>query len=277
MINQFSQYEILNSLRSVLPYLSYLFEEDVSFSITDTEKYLISQNGRELTFKVKAGDPIQEGGAVVEALRTGMVQVRNVPEEVYGIPFRSYAVPMKHQGSVVGVFVMGKSFSRKNEVLTIVRDLSASIQQITTAIESLVSEITKVDSMNSALLASAKETNSRAKDTNGIIKFIQDISLQTNLLGINASIEAARAGAHGRGFDVVASEISQLSRSTSDSIQKADTVLRHIERSIQTITEQLIESTKVFQEQTNDLNGIADAIQELNRTAQKLEKLSETL
>lgn len=64
---------------------------------------MVSQDSTELKLIAKAGDPIQEGGAAAEVLRTGSPVIKDVPQEVYGIPFRSYAVPLKEDNEVVGV------------------------------------------------------------------------------------------------------------------------------------------------------------------------------
>ena len=65
------------------------------------------------------------------------------------------------------------------------------------------------------------KVDKNSKDTDGILSFIQ-----TNMLGLNAAIEAARAGDAGRGFKVVATEIRKLSTSTSESVKKVDSVLK---------------------------------------------------
>jgi len=277
MFERISGSEILDSFGKLLPYLPLFFEEDVSLAITDREKFLIQQDGKDLIFNNKPGDPIPEGGGVIVALRTGIAQVKNVSKEVYGIPFRSYAIPLKEGNNVVGVVVLAKSFEKKNEVMSIVTNLSTAIQQISSAIDDLVSGVQKVDSMNSKLLISTNETNEKAKNTGDIIKFIKNVSVQTNLLGVNASIESARAGDNGKGFKVVAQEISKLSYSTGESIKKIDSVLKNIEKSINIINDQLSESTAIFQNQTADLEQIAAAIKELDTTASMLEELSEKL
>ncbi len=277
MYGRISESEILSSFAKIAPYMPLFFEEDVSFAITDREKFLIQQDGKDLVFNNKPGDPIPEGGGVTAALQTGISQVKNVPKEVYGIPFRSYAIPLREGNQIVGVVVLAKSFEKKNEVMSIVTNLSTAIQQISSAIDDLVSGVQKVDSMNSELLISTNETNEKAKDTEDIIKFIKDVSVQTNLLGVNASIEAARAGDYGKGFKVVAQEIGRLSYSTSESIKKIDTVLRNIEMAIHSINDQLSESTAIFQNQTADLEQIASAIKELDTTVGMLEGLSEKL
>lgn len=277
MDEQFSDKEIINSFYRVLPYLHVIFEDDISYAMMDTEKYLLSQNGSELKLGAKAGDPIQEGGAVAEALRTGFPVVKDVPKEVYGTPFRSYAVPLKEDNQVVGIFVLGKSYSKKNEVAAIAQRVSAVITQTSDAIEDLVSGVGQIAATNTQLLDSTNEASEKAKETSKIVDLIQNISIQTYLLGVNASIDAARAGAHGKGFDVVADEIGRLSKSTSDSISIIDSLLNYLTTTIIKLSSGLTESMEIFRQQTNDLDEIAAAIIELKDTTRKLEHLSESL
>jgi hypothetical protein len=274
---QLTDKEILNSFYRVLPYLNVIFEDDISYAMMDTEKYLLTQDSSELKLGAKAGDRIQEGGAVAEALRTGFPVVKDVPKEVYGTPFRSYAVPLKEDGQVVGVFVLGKSYSKKNEVTTIAQKVSAVITQTSDAIEDLVSGVGQIAATNTQLLDSTNEASEKAKETSKIVDLIQNISIQTYLLGVNASIDAARAGAHGKGFDVVADEIGRLSKSTSDSISIIDSLLNYLTTTITKLSAGLTESMEIFRLQTNDLDEIAAAIIELKDTTRELEHLSESL
>ena len=73
-----------------------------------------------------------------------------------------------------------------------------------------------------------KETNDSIVDIDKAVELILSISEQTNLLSLNASIEAARAGAHGRGFSVVAEEIRHLSEQSSDGAEMIKNIARKI-------------------------------------------------
>ena len=273
-----SDNEILNSFNNMLPYLPYFFDDDVSFGIADTKTYLKVQCNPNLNLRLKEGDRIPEGGAVLMAMKNDKVLIKNVPKEVYGVPFRSYAIPVHNeQGKVDGCIVIGKSLVKRNELMNISQTLSLALGQISTAINNLSSGVQNVVDMNDDILLKVQEADESSKDTDGILSFIQAISSQTNMLGLNAAIEAARAGDAGRGFKVVATEIRKLSTSTSQSVKKVDSVLKNIGASIKSINEKISKSTGVFEGQVATLQEIASSLEKLNSTVEMLGNLSEKI
>ena len=83
-----------------------------------------------------------------------------------------------------------------------------------------------------------------------VIRFIRRIAEQTKLLGLNASIEAARASEHGRGFAVVANEVTKLAQNTGEATAKISQILENIEESMQAIIEG-IEQTSTMAQRTH--------------------------
>ncbi|WZL73501.1 methyl-accepting chemotaxis protein [Clostridiaceae bacterium 35-E11] len=271
-------YEIFDSFNKVIPYLSILFDDDACFGLVDKEKYLFVKNGKTLDLKTKPGDAIREGGAAVQAIRTGEIIIKDVSKEVFGIPFKSFAIPIKDKvENIIGVFLVGKSLEKKNQVLNLSQNLSAAMQQIEAVINEFFFKTEKVMETNQKVLASAEGANESVKDTDTVLKFIENISKQTNLLGLNASIEAARAGEYGRGFAVVAEEIRKLSYSSSESLKKIDEVLKNVIYATANIHENMQESSHIVKEQTNNLSQIVTTIEELSTMTQTLEKMAEKL
>lgn len=278
MNNFTTEHQLLDSFYEVIPYLSSLFDDDVAFALTDTEKFILVENGNQLRFHITPGDLIPAGGAIRETLNSGRVTVMDVPATVYGIPFKSYAVPIFDKGrKVIGVLTLGKSLEKRNNLVSIVNSLSAGITQIAESTKSVSNGIEQLKNMNSEISVKVNEANESTRNTDGILDFVKDISTQTNLLGLNAAIEAARAGEAGRGFTVVAGEIRKMSASTNDSIGQIDTVLKSINASITVINSRITESNTIFNEETQEFKNIVSSISELNATAKKLEGLVEHL
>lgn len=273
-----SDNEVLNSFNNLLPYLPYFFDDDVSFGIADTKTYLNVAFNPNLNLQLKEGDGIPKGGAVYMAMENDKVLVKDVPKEVYGVPFRSYAIPVHNeQGTVEGCIVIGKSLVKTNELMHISQTLHSSLGQISTAINSLSLGVQNVVNMNEDIILKVQEADKSSKDTDEILSFIQSISSKTNMLGLNAAIEAARAGEAGRGFKVVATEIRKLSTSTSESVKKVDDVLKSIGASIKSINEKISKSTGLFEGQAATLQEIAASLEELNSTAEMMGDLAKKI
>jgi methyl-accepting chemotaxis protein len=155
--------------------------------------------------------------------------------------------------------------------------VKTALDQITEAINDLNIKVQDVVDANAQILNMVKESKENTENTNEILEFIQEISSQTNLLGLNAAIEASRAGKFGRGFEVVAKEIRKLSSSTSESVKKVDEVLKGIRKSILTIDATVSENTEIFETQAASLEEVAASIEELNSTVEILNSFADKI
>lgn len=271
------QNEIMNAFMKLISYLFILFDNESSMALTDSEKYIINENCPTIPLNAKPGDPVPEGGAAYEAIHTGNVVIRNVPGEIYGTPFRSYAIPIKENGEVVGCILLAKSLRKSNELQNAYKNQHAAQQQISRAISVLSDKLQNVVKMNDSILENLNEADKNTKNTDEIIGMIKRISAQTKLLGLNASIEASHAGESGKGFLVVAQEIGKLSDTTNEFLKKIELIMKQINKSVREVSGDITTAAQVYQTQADAIKEIAASVDELTDSSKILEEMAKNI
>ena len=266
--------EVIKSLETLIPYLTVTMGSDTSFAITDGEKFLrLVVN--DIPIPAKEGDNVPKEDTNYRAFKSGEMIIEILPKEVFGFSFRSVVFPIKNVGGkVIGTIAIGKSLDKQVKILEVSEIMARSLLQISTTISQISSGIQDVVISSSEILSHVAMVNEENQRADEILKFIKNIANQTNLLGLNAAIEAARAGDIGRGFSVVADEIRKLSATSKESIDKINEFLNKTKNSISSIHQQVKSVDEVFQEQAAGMEEITASLQELSATAEHLRQIS---
>ena len=216
--------------------------------------------------------------ALAEANSTSTNQIRHVMDDL-----SSTAVTLADNVQSVNAKVneMGDNMSAINSEAVTLNDNSDKMnragQNVSESMTLVLTSSHTASDIIAQLIEQVNETNKAIASINEAVELISDITSQTNLLSLNASIEAARAGQAGRGFAVVASEIKQLADQSSqgaDSIKNiADNILEKSNRSV-ILTGRMKELAE--QEQT-DIGNAKESFDILNRIIEENAAIAQTV
>ncbi len=140
--------------------------------------------------------------------------------------------------------------------------------------EQLAKAMEDIKSGNNELVLSINEVGKASEEITKIVGLIAEIAEETNLLSLNASIEAARAGDSGRGFAVVATEIGKLAQNSAQSAENISKLINDVSTAISGVVKQAENSSKNI-EKNGELIG--EAVKTFDRIYTNIEKSNELI
>lgn len=269
---------LLASLSYAARYLNDLFPLDCMVAITNGDEFVAYYPGEKIDVKVNPGDKVSQDSGTRKAFETGTKVEATVPKQEYGFAFKTVVVPIKKSdGTVVGTLDIGLDLSTQNDLLNISEDFASSFQQIASSTQQLAASSMQLQEMQNNVLQLSEKCLSQLERTNKMLRVVENVASQTNLLGLNAAIEAARAGQHGVGFGVVADEIRKLADDSSRSTEEINQILHDLNSLISEMVEAVESTGEISSNQATATQEISATIQEKSYIADKLVKMSKIL
>ncbi|MGF7186067.1 methyl-accepting chemotaxis protein [Desulfitispora alkaliphila] len=166
---------------------------------------------------------------------------------------------------------------RKKIAGEVAKEVQASVHELSAATEELYASMEKLTSTEEEINNTAQQTKNNLKETDKIIHYMHKIAKQTNMLGLNASIEATKAGVYGQSFSVVADEVRKLAADSSQYADKIAETLNSFKDTTEEIAAAIEINSKTAGEQAEALNQLNQQIEGIQAAMEKLLKTNEDL
>lgn len=155
--------------------------------------------------------------------------------------------------------------------------LAESFEQISSATEELAASSMEVTENQHQLNSEISSVQNLTTEINAILSYIKEIANQTKMLGLNASIEAARVGDLGKGFSVVASEIRKLSESSKETTANISALLDKIQDSVNKTMQVSTTTLEITEQQSAAIEETNASVEEITTFTMELEKLANSI
>lgn len=263
--------------------VGYLIAHSITFRIRLMRKYLVElKNTKDIGKEIIIGKSSDEIGIINQAMNDFLEAIRQIFLQLAPQSKQNLQTSKNLLDSAKEVLLRtqeGFELSSKTEMTgkEVERELEDNIQKTNATMQDVLAAKEELDNASNTIInftqtiaqdAQLQEDlvhnvallDKEAQNIKGILGAIDDIASQTNLLALNAAIEAARAGEHGRGFAVVADEVRQLAERTQKSLNEIDAIINTIVQSINGVSTQITQNAKSFYHIVEESQTIQEAI-----------------
>lgn len=268
---------IIEALALSAPYIHLALKEEAIVAVCEKDgqrmvKYL---PGKRVDTGYKDGDAINPNDENVFTAFNGRNADVIIPEDVYGVAVNAFSFPIKENGKVVGALAFGLPIDNTIKLEKYMNQMNEIVNNLQDKVHTIASHSEELAATSEEINRQAQHALEDAEKTNAITDLIKSISRQTNLLGLNASIEAARAGQHGAGFNIVAQEVRKMSQETSQATENIEGSLKNIHQNLENLQQNMGQINGATNEQAQLVQDFSEIIEQLTLLSSEMKDFME--
>lgn len=267
---------VARAFNDIAPMIANMFPEGSFVYLTDHEKIRYRQPSELFDLpQMQVGTMLPKGSVALQVMNDRHPVTRETDASLYGEVCMIMNFPLRdEENNAIGTFgiVLPKRTAIKLRGMS--DNLREGMTQIAAAIEELSVSAGEIMSNQGHLSARVGEIEGLSHEINSVLQFIKQIAEQTKMLGLNAAIEAARAGDAGRGFGVVAEEIRKLAEESKNTADKIRTLTASIDIEIGETNKASAISMKASEEQAAATEQVTAQVEEITSLSEQLDTIA---
>ena len=275
---------IIKPIKNIVANLTEISDEIKSGKGDLTKKLEVSGKDEISNIKSSINDLTSELRSVIESVKGLAHENSSIAEQLSSTSAQTTNLTNKSSLIVTDTTNMAKTMSEEikssfEEAKKSKENLERTclyINEVSNDVLGLSKNVDEAANSEISLASSMKSLADQAKNVKDVLNIIDDIADQTNLLALNAAIEAARAGEHGRGFAVVADEVRQLAERTQNSLSEINATINLIVEAISNSSQTIGDNAKKAGELCKKSAQINEKIENMNQLMNESVSLNET-
>ncbi len=266
--------KVLEALSMTLPMMQEIFGLDVQICLCDREKTIGVWYGKTFRMDIKVGqylDPANPAHrTMIGAMESGKGSVSTLPAQVYGVPVTGIITPVKEDGEVVGVISSAVCIANNIKIQESADNLNSNLSSTYASSREISEGVTQLANKMESVKDHSVTIRNLVQETTEILKNIQSNSNRSNILALNASIEAARVGEAGRGFTVVASEMGKLAKMSGEATNAISDKLNDTFQQLDNIADEITTVANISSEQAANIEEVSARLKAIEEDANML-------
>ncbi|HWP96632.1 MAG TPA: methyl-accepting chemotaxis protein [Syntrophomonadaceae bacterium] len=272
---------IARAFNDFAPMMANMFHEGAFLYMSDLEKIAYRQGSNRFDIpQWQAGDKISEDTVARRVIRSKQMIAEELDAGKYGVPVRIVTFPCFDEDdptAVVATFGLILPRETAANLRDMSNNLSRGLEEVSSVIQELAASASEVTINEQQLNGNIMDIFKLSEEINGVLGFIKQIADETKMLGLNAAIEAARAGDVGRGFGVVAEEIRKLSDESKSTVGKIKGLTDNIKQKVDETMKNSEVTLRSSEEQAAASQEMSASIEEITSMSEQLEKIAKAM